>query len=203
MIKPIIFDIGGVIKPERGEVVRSAVAEYLQISQEELWKRMREFWPYATRGEMSLRELYIRVVQNLGKNYDPKETCRLHMEAYEKHCLVIDEELLQLIKKLREHYNVVCLTNTEPEVAEVNKAYRYQDGKTVFEHFERTFISCDMNMKKPDAEIYKAVLDACQCLPEEAIFIDDRKEYVDGAKAVGIQGILYQNKAQLEKELKG
>lgn len=36
---------------------------------------------------------------------------------------------------------------------------------------------------------------------DECVFIDDRQEYVEGARAVGMQAILYQNLPQLKEDI--
>lgn len=94
-----------------------------------------------------------------------------------------------------------AMTNTELEIGEFNKKRRAGDGKTLFEYFQQAFLSTDMHMKKPDAEIYKTVLKELKCKPESALFIDDKQAYVDGARNVGIRSILYKNPEQLKKEM--
>ena len=37
--------------------------------------------------------------------------------------------------------------------------------------------------------------------PEEAVFLDDREENIAAAKELGMQGIVFQNKAQADAEL--
>ncbi|MBI5392693.1 HAD-IA family hydrolase [Candidatus Woesearchaeota archaeon] len=55
---------------------------------------------------------------------------------------------------------------------------------------------------KPQPEIYKIALQKINCKPEETVFIDDMQKYVDGANAVGIHGILFQDAEQLKDDLK-
>jgi len=44
---------------------------------------------------------------------------------------------------------------------------------------------------KPNAGAYQATLKELNCLPDEAIFIDDFLENIKGAISVGIHGIHY------------
>lgn len=55
---------------------------------------------------------------------------------------------------------------------------------------------------KPQREIYEKVLDDLKVSSKKCLFIDDRKEYVDGALIVGINGIVYENYEQLIDKLK-
>lgn len=43
---------------------------------------------------------------------------------------------------------------------------------------------------KPDKKIYKTILDTYHLDPSRTVFLDDRKENIEGAMAVGIHGIL-------------
>ena len=45
------------------------------------------------------------------------------------------------------------------------------------------------------------VVNSMEVEPDEAIFIDNNKEYVDAAEECGIKGILYKNVEGLVKEL--
>ena len=58
---------------------------------------------------------------------------------------------------------------------------KYVDGKTV---------SGVVKMIKPEAEIYEELLKQYHLKASECVFIDDREENVEGAKAVGMQGIV-------------
>ena len=56
-------------------------------------------------------------------------------------------------------------------------------------------------MLKPDPEIYHHVLDTLKIEPKETIFVDDLPENIQGAEAIGIRCILFENAEQLQKEL--
>ncbi len=57
--------------------------------------------------------------------------------------------------------------------------------------------------RKPFADIYQLLLDRYGVQPEEAAFIDDSLKNVEGAEAVGIQGIHFQHAHQLREALRG
>ncbi len=48
-----------------------------------------------------------------------------------------------------------------------------------------------LNMAKPEIEIYNHAADALGSVPERILFIDDRKENIDGARAAGMLAIQY------------
>jgi epoxide hydrolase-like predicted phosphatase len=67
--------------------------------------------------------------------------------------------------------------------------------------FDATVISGDVGLHKPQPEIY---LLACKRLgiePAEAVFVDDLRENVAGAEAVGMAGVLHRDNATTLAEL--
>ena len=56
---------------------------------------------------------------------------------------------------------------------------------------------------KPEAEIYKLLLDRYHLVPQECVFIDDRPENIEAAEKLGITGIQFQNQHQAKRRLFG
>ena len=54
--------------------------------------------------------------------------------------------------------------------------------------------SCDAGCMKPDSSIYKCLLMKYNIDPNKAIFLDDKKENIEAANKLGIQGILFTDK---------
>ena len=54
---------------------------------------------------------------------------------------------------------------------------------------------------KPDARLYRILLDRYGLKAEECVFTDDNPANIAGAEAVGIKGILFKNEKQLRAEL--
>ena len=68
--------------------------------------------------------------------------------------------------------------------------------------FDEIIISSEVKLVKPGSEIYQLALDRMQAKPEESVMIDDNIVNVNGAKQIGIAGILYTNVNSLIEELK-
>ena len=56
--------------------------------------------------------------------------------------------------------------------------------------FEKVYLSYELNMRKPDLEIFQRVLAENHLDPEETLFIDDSPQHLEGAKKLGIQTYL-------------
>ena len=63
--------------------------------------------------------------------------------------------------------------------------------------FADLIISSEVQMLKPDEEIYQTALARFCIAPSESIFVDDRIENVEGAKRVGMHGILFNDTQQV------
>lgn len=107
-------------------------------------------------------------------------------------------ETVDLLRELRERadHRLLALTNWSGETFPVALS------KYDFLHwFEGIVVSGDEKTRKPFADIYEILLDRYEVTPEEAVFIDDSLKNVEGAEAVGINGIHFQGVAQLRETL--
>ena len=59
-----------------------------------------------------------------------------------------------------------------------------------------------MKMVKPNADIYEHLLKEYDLKAEECVFLDDRQDNVEGARALGIKGIVVKSYDQASAELK-
>lgn len=70
------------------------------------------------------------------------------------------------------------------------------------ELFDVQTLSYQVGYAKPSPEIFNVHLKEMGIMPQDAVFIDDRESNCEGARAVGMQAIAYQNIEQLKEELK-
>ena len=52
--------------------------------------------------------------------------------------------------------------------------------------FEAYYLSHEINMRKPDEEIFQYIVDSNALIPSETLFIDDTEEHTRGAQKLGI-----------------
>jgi HAD superfamily hydrolase (TIGR01509 family) len=67
--------------------------------------------------------------------------------------------------------------------------------------FEPVILSFEINSMKPDSKIYERAIELAGCRVESCFFMDDKQDNVDGAKAVGIDALLYQSVPHLLEAL--
>ena len=67
---------------------------------------------------------------------------------------------------------------------------------------EGGIFSCDVRQIKPDAEIYRTLMEHYpQITPEESVFLDDSPANVETAKSLGFHGIVFRSYEQAHEEL--
>jgi putative hydrolase of the HAD superfamily len=68
-------------------------------------------------------------------------------------------------------------------------------------HIPSYFLSWKMGVLKPDAEYYSQVIRGINLPPDQAVFIDDLAENIEGAVKAGMVGILFREVESLTEKL--
>ena len=94
-------------------------------------------------------------------------------------------------------YGVYGLTNWSAETFPM-----VRDTYPVFQEFDGIVVSGEEHLLKPDAAIYKCLLERYALQAEESLFVDDNAYNVVGARNVGMKAIQFTSAEELERELK-
>lgn len=110
-------------------------------------------------------------------------------EAWNALLLDLPKARLELLEKVKRSHRTFLLSNTnEIHIQTIqhylNKEYGISDLSSFF---EKTYLSYQLGMRKPDAELFKLVLDENKLNPSETLFIDDSKQHILAAEKLGIQ----------------
>jgi len=103
-----------------------------------------------------------------------------------------------LLAQARKRFRIHLLSNTDPLHFRFI-ADELFPGK--FEMFRHLVLSYEVGHLKPGSEIYRHALELCGAPPEACLFVDDLAGNVEGARAVGMRGIVFQSPEQLAVEL--
>ena len=93
-------------------------------------------------------------------------------------------------------YGVWGLTNWSAETFPL-----VRDDYPVFKLLDGYVVSGEEKLLKPDARLYRVLLNRYGLKAEECVFIDDNPNNTAGAEAVGIKGIVFRGVEQLRKQL--
>ena len=67
--------------------------------------------------------------------------------------------------------------------------------------FDEILLSGDINIVKPNPEIFKIMIEKLNLKPYECVMIDDVAENINGARIAGMHGIVYFSPEQLKEDL--
>lgn len=100
----------------------------------------------------------------------------------------IPPERVELVKRLKERYQLLLLSNTNAiHVPAFEAIVAKENGIDHFKSlFDAAYYSCEMGMRKPDEGIFRHVLAEQDAEPERTLFIDDSIQHVIGARKAGL-----------------
>lgn len=186
VIKNIIFDFGGVLVDlDRRKCIDAflrigagAIAGYVdECRQEDLFHDLEV-------GNIGVAEFCEAVRRACpGCTATDADIC----DAWNALLAGIPRYRLERLAALRGEYRLALLSNTNPiHWSKSVSDYFTQCGLTVNDYFGNIYLSYEMHMLKPDAEIFRKVLDDSGMNAGETLFIDDSAANCEGAKRLGI-----------------
>ena len=180
MIKNIVFDFGDIFI----NLDKKLFAEELQkihISQES-----EEMLPILQQYEMGLvstDKFLTFFEERLSISEDKLK------RAWNSILLDFPKERLRFIQNLSESkkYRLFLLSNTNDlHISWIQQNWGMEQYNAFKICFEQFYLSHEINLRKPNNNIYEFVLTTNKLVPMETLFIDDTKENTDAAKALGI-----------------
>ncbi|MEO0506930.1 MAG: HAD family phosphatase [Bacteroidota bacterium] len=120
----------------------------------------------------------------------PKASRSDLITAWNAILLDFPEARLEFLEQLaaEKQYRLFLLSNTnEIHIDHVKKVMGPEKFGRFQNAFEVFYLSYEMGMRKPDAEIFQFVLDQNKLQPEETLFVDDTLENIVSAQQLGVQ----------------
>jgi len=193
-ITAILWDIGGVINRTEDLKPRDELASELGVSREylnHLFFSSSE-GTKAQLGQLSIPGLmlHIRRELKLEKDQYPDLIERFFGGDF------IDEELVDYVRQLQSDYKTGVISNAWSQLDDLLTSWGIKDA------FDVVIGSGDVGIMKPEPEIYQLALQRLGVQPQEAVFIDDFIENINGAQALGIHTIHFRSKDQAVEKLK-
>ena len=186
MIKNLLFDLGGVIIDiDRNRCVEAL--EKLGVTDAD-----------SLLGKYVQSGIFADLESGNISAADFRDALRLHAgnpaltdgdidTAFQKFLIGLPEHRLEELRLLRREFGVYLLSNTNEIHWQWSclHAFRYKAFRAE-DFFEHIYLSYEMKMAKPDADIFQKVLDETGILPNETLFIDDSEANCRTAEALGI-----------------
>ena len=195
MIKNIIFDVGNVLVEVRWDAVMKEIGfkkELLQrVSEATVRSRV---WLEYDRSRLSDEDIMSAFIAQAP---DLEKEIRLFM-AHGQETIREFSYAREWVKSFREKgYGCYILSNY-PRTSYENT----QSERTYEEFMDGMLYSYQVQMVKPETEIYQTLLERYGLIPEECVFLDDNIANVEAAKKLGIHAILFTTKDAAERELR-
>ncbi len=190
----VVFDLGNVLIPFDYDLVIkrfNAVSNGLGDKFVDYYRSNYEIHRGFERGDISEEKFIEKMLAVLENKIDKETFCKAYSTIFK-----VNENVAALLPVLKENYKLVLLSNTNS----IHMEYGWKDYGFL-KHFEKLILSHEVGAVKPEPEIYKAVERFTGEKPERHIFIDDIKEYAEGAKSMGWDAVQFMGYENLVKDL--
>lgn len=193
--RAIVFDIGNVLVRVDVERAMAGLAGGTPLHPQEIWTALQKDprWRDWQEGRIAPREWHRHVMQRLGGDLSFEQFCSAWNRTLAPEPILDDSLLASLSRQCR----LALLSNTDP----IHVAYE-EVSYSFFCHFPARIYSCAVGLSKPDPAIYKEVLRACGVAAPHALYVDDIPAYVEAARRLGMDGIVFSDPGQLQAQLR-
>lgn len=189
-VKTVIFDLDGVLRRpiSSGQVARIEQKCGITPGSIERHARSDDLIDDLTLGRITREEWIGEIGHRLGSSQAVKLWSQLPLEA--------NDDVLKLVRELRESgAGTAILTNGTDTVREEISRLGIEGA------FDRIINSAEIGVRKPEPAAYRRALDDLSTRPSQALLVDDSPFNIEGARRVGMHGLLFVNPLQLKLEL--
>jgi putative hydrolase of the HAD superfamily len=184
-LRAVIFDYGNVIcrPPTQQQLSDAAALCGLSVDDfvQAFWRKRREY----DRGS-DARDYWKDIAESSGRVFDEAliaEMMRRVVDFWGR----FDGRVLNWARDLRAAGLRTSILSNLPRT--LGERLRSEPG--FLGHFDQVTFSYELGFIKPEAAIYRHAMEGLGVEPGEALFLDDRPENVEGARAVGIHAEVF------------
>lgn len=193
--RAIIFDIGGVLIRVDISRAMSGLTSGLSMTPQEVWSAIQRdpHWLDWQEGRISPRDWHLHLTKRLGTSLTFEQFSEVWNRALDPDPILPEA----FLEKLSKNYRLALLSNTDP-IHMSHEEARFP----FFRFFPIRVYSYRVGASKPNPIIYREALKACKVRAEEAVYIDDVAAYSEAAQRLGMAGIVFQSREQLQSDLR-
>jgi len=193
-IESVIFDWGGVLIDDPRPGLLRYCSEAFGVPLEDYTPVHDSFLDDFHKGMIGEERFWRQITGKLGKSMPPSRS--QWYDAF-RSAYVPKQQMFGLACSLHDKgYKTALLSNTELPAVRFFHEQNYN-------MFDLLVFSCIERMMKPRRRIYEITLQRLASKPGQAVFIDDRRDYIRGAEDVGLNAILFNSVEQVKDELAG
>jgi putative hydrolase of the HAD superfamily len=196
MIKNVIFDVGGVLVDFRWRALMDDLG-LPHERQDEFEKKVfgSKWWGELDRGVLDEEYVVDKIRENNKEHINEFEL----VWANQVDLVATYDYVNNWINSLKaKGLKIYLLSNYPKSIFSLHE----EKGKFTFiDKIDGRVVSGFVGMVKPDAEIYELLMKKYGLNAKECVFIDDRAENIKAAKALGMEGIVFEDYNQGSGEL--
>ena len=176
-MKAIVLDMYGVIVKQTGDDFVPYIQQtFPNLTPEEI----RKPWDKAIIGELTSLEVW----KALGFQGDLEKIEKDYLDTIE-----LNYYFLDFIKAVKTKYKLAVISNDS------SRWSKYLRKKfNINQYFDVISISGDLKIRKPHERIFQLTVEKLAVKAEECLYIDDRRGYLEAAKGVGMNTILFNSR---------
>jgi len=191
-IEAVLFDWGGVLIDNPASALMDYCARTLEVSVEDYTRVHSEHGGAFQKGRIPEELFWRQVCDELGRPlpHTPSLWGQAFRAVYSPR-----RDVFAFAGRLRARgYRITLLSNTEAPAMEFFLELRY-------EMFDAPIFSCAEGACKPEKEIYEIAARKLATPAGRCVLIDDKPDFMEGARSAGMEGIVYESLGQVKQEL--
>lgn len=192
-VRNVIMDLGGVMLDWNPDHLLTPIEPDPELRRQLRARIFSHDWQQFDRGMLTEAQLVERLQLGAGLSHSQV----LAIFAAVRGHLSEKPETVKLVRALRERgFDIYCLSNMPiPMYEDLRRRHTFWDV------FQGVVVSGEIQMMKPEPQIYRHLLERFGLAAHESVFVDDMQANVDAALAVGLHAIRFHNATQCQQEL--
>jgi putative hydrolase of the HAD superfamily len=192
-LKILFFDVGGILLSNGwGHEAREEAARRFKLDYAEVNALHNFIFNVYEIGSITLDEYLDTVIFN-----HPRDFVREDFKEF-IYSTSVELPMLQFLKEWKKDcgFRIISLNNEGKELND----YRVRKFK-LHECFDAFVSSCEVKMRKPDPGIWQLAMGIALASPQQCVYFDDRKMFVDTAQKLGIRSFQHTSLESTKKIL--
>lgn len=185
-MKNIIFDLGAVIIDINYNFTAEAFKKIGITNFDEIYSKKKQdnFFDDFETGHLSNDQFRTEIRKHISHEITDQQID----EAWNAMLINIPDSRMKWLQSLRPKYRIFLLSNTNRiHVKAFSKIISDTHGVGTFEScFDKIYLSCNIGLRKPNADIFDLVVTENNLDLNETVFIDDSPQHIEGAQKYGL-----------------
>lgn len=192
-IKALALDLGNVlVKVDHFRFCRR-LAQLAGLSPEEVFAQVfaSSLEPAYDTGHLTSEEFYHQVTEHFGLTLPYPQFCTWWNDIFDPM-----EGMAELVGQVAARYPLYLISNTNAlHFAYIKESYAFLD------HFQSFILSFEVGSRKPEPDIYQALIQRMGLPPSQGLFVDDKRPFVTAAQSQGLMAWQFTSPVEFIRDL--